>query len=300
MAGVEDAGVGHPGAAQLLTLADGRILSFAEYGDPAGVPLFYFHGLPGSRLEAQLTQSVAAGLGLRIIALDRPGFGYSDFAPRRALLDWPLDVLQAADLLDIAQFAVLGVSGGGPYALACAHRIAERLRAVGVVCGLGPLDGPGAVENMAWFPRVTFGMARRAPVAGKLALVNFVGPLLASSPRRFLSMLRRRLPVPDRKVLSQRRVINVLCASLAEALRAGSRGAWYDVHLLSHPWGFDVRDIGFPVQLWHGGCDAVVPVAMGHRQAQALKHCRARFLPDDGHYSLPVNHVREILAPLIA
>ncbi|UCE88128.1 MAG: alpha/beta hydrolase [Pseudomonadota bacterium] len=299
MVNPDEPGIGAGAPANLVTLSDGRILSYAQYGDGGGAPLFYFHGLPGSRLEAQLTRSSAAALGLRVIALDRPGFGYSDFSPRRTLLDWPADVAQVANSLGIERFSVLGVSGGGPYALACAYRLADRLRAVGVVCGLGPLDGPGAVESMAWFPRVTFGMARRAPVAGKLTLVNFVGPLLATSPRRFLSMLRKRLPVPDRAVLSRRRVINVLCASLAEGLRAGSRGAWYDVHLLSHAWGFDVRAIDFPVQLWHGGRDAVVPVAMGHRQAQAMVNCCGRFLPNDGHYSLPINHVREILTQLI-
>ena len=104
-----------------FTLPDGRSLGYAAYGDPQGKPLFFFHGFPSSRLEAQFTEGVAGRLGARIIAIDRPGFGRSDFKKERRIRDWPDDVLALADALGIDRFAVLGVSGGGPYAAACAH-----------------------------------------------------------------------------------------------------------------------------------------------------------------------------------
>src|SRR5437899_8680089 len=97
---------------QQIRLADGRQLGFAEYGDLRGRPLFYFHGWPSSRLEPRTGQNICAGLGVRMIAPDRPGYGLSDFKPRRTIPDWVSDVQELADHLDVKRFAVLGVSGG--------------------------------------------------------------------------------------------------------------------------------------------------------------------------------------------
>ena len=113
---------------QTLTLRDGRALGYAEYGDPGGIPGFYFHGHPGSRLEAQLADQAAVETGIRIIALDRPGYGRSDFQPGRRILDWPSDAAEVADQLGIGAVPVLGASGGGPYALACGYVLPERFR----------------------------------------------------------------------------------------------------------------------------------------------------------------------------
>jgi pimeloyl-ACP methyl ester carboxylesterase len=97
-----------------LVLRDGRRLGYAQYGQPDGEPIVYFHGHPGSRLEARLAHEPAAAPGLRVIALDRPGYGLSDFLPGRAITDWPADVTAAADALGIGRFSVAGASGGGP------------------------------------------------------------------------------------------------------------------------------------------------------------------------------------------
>src|SRR5438046_6812360 len=122
-----------------LRLRDGRRLGYCEHGVRAGKPILYFHGWPGSRIEAQLAAPAARRYNARLIAVDRPGFGMSDFKAHRTLLDWPADVAELADTLGLDRFAVAGVSGGGPYALACARRIPDRLTSVIVVCGLGPM-----------------------------------------------------------------------------------------------------------------------------------------------------------------
>ena len=122
-----------------IRLADGRRLGYAEYGDPEGKPLFYCHGFPASRLEAALLDPSARKAGVRVVAADRPGCGLSDFQPDRRIGDWPGDVVELAGALGIDRFAVVGVSGGGPYALACARKIPQRLTAAAVVCGLGPV-----------------------------------------------------------------------------------------------------------------------------------------------------------------
>src|SRR5215831_6622757 len=126
-----------------VILADGRRIGYAEWGDADGRPLLYFHGWPGSRLEGRLGAEAARASGVRLVALDRPGMGLSDRLPRRRLIDWPSDVAAVADALGLRRFAVLGISGGGPYAVACARMLADRLIGVGVVSSLAPMDAPG-------------------------------------------------------------------------------------------------------------------------------------------------------------
>src|SRR6266508_1130420 len=119
---------------EILTLPDGRKLAYAEFGKPDGFPVLYFHGAPSSRLEPLLIgNDDFARFGLRIIAPDRPGMGGSDFQPGRGFSDWPKDVLCLADSLELMQFVVLGISGGGGYAAVCAARIPERLRTAVIV-----------------------------------------------------------------------------------------------------------------------------------------------------------------------
>src|SRR5438552_17010722 len=117
----------HGATTTSITLRDGRRLGYAEYGDPAGVAVFYFHGTPGSRLEGTIADEAAKRLRVRLIAIDRPGVGLSTFKPRRKLRDWPADVIALADALGIDRFAIVGLSGGGPHALAGARYIGTRL-----------------------------------------------------------------------------------------------------------------------------------------------------------------------------
>jgi pimeloyl-ACP methyl ester carboxylesterase len=136
-----------------IKLKDGRMLGYDEYGAPDGKPVIFIHGFPGSRLDWPLfdPDDSAVELNARIIAVDRPGMGLSDFKPGREILDWPDDVTELADMLQMDKFAVLAVSGGGPYGNACAFKIPERLTETAIVCGMGPSEAPGAKEGAAWF-----------------------------------------------------------------------------------------------------------------------------------------------------
>jgi pimeloyl-ACP methyl ester carboxylesterase len=129
---------------QQVQLPDGRRLGFDEYGAPDGKPLFYFHGSPSSRLEFALfgDEALVQSLDARLIVADRPGVGLSDFQPDRRLLDWSRDVLALADQLGIGRFSILAYSLGGPYGLACAFSIPERLERVGIVSGAAPTSKP--------------------------------------------------------------------------------------------------------------------------------------------------------------
>ena len=282
-----------------IALRNGRILGIAEYGDPHGRPLFYFHGFPASRLEAALTDEAAARLSIRIIAPDRPGIGLSDYQPGRLIGDWPADVTELADALGLGRFAVLGVSGGGPYALACAEKIPERLSAVGIVGGLGPVDTEGAMQGMSALSRFNLLLFRRAPGAGRM-LFALAAQIARRYPDRLFSLFTANVPAPDREALARPEIRNLFLASLNEAVRRGSRGGARELYLYTRPWGFDLACIRVTVDLWHGRLDATVPVVMGEHLARTIPDCRRRFLPDEGHFSLPLSRMEEILRSLRA
>ncbi len=285
-----------PTVPRQITLQDGRALSYAEYGDPRGEPILYFHGLPGSRLDAQLTEPVASRLGVRVIAVDRPGFGGSHFKPDRTIGEWPQDVGQLADALDLDRFAVMGVSGGGPYAAACAHSIPQRLNSVGIVCGMGPLEAPGATDGMTRFCRACLFVSRHVPHLLR-PFCALIARALGDQPHGF--HLGGEVSPLDRETLERADINQILGDSFCEAVRDGARGAAWDLALLGRRWDFRLEDIEAPVHLWHGELDDTVPLAMARYQAAAIPRCQARFYPHDGHFSLPVNRMEEILGTLL-
>lgn len=284
---------------QRITLRDGRRLAFAEYGDPQGRPFLYFHGFPASRLEAALTDGAAARLGIRIIAPDRPGFGRSDLQPGRRLGDWPADVTQLVDVLGLQQFTVLGVSGGGPYALACAVKIPQRLAAVGLVGGLGPAADTADTAGMATLNRIFLFLFRRAPGLGRPLLALF-GAGIRRRPARFFDLFTATVPAVDRAALLAPGIRPLFHASLREAFRQGARGTARELFLYARPWDFDPATIAVPVNLWHGALDITVPPRMGESLARRIPGCRRHLLAAEGHFSLPLRRVEEILRTLAA
>lgn len=283
---------------ETLRLEDGRLLGYAVYGDPEGWPIFYFHGFPGSRLEAQLADRVAARMGIRLIALDRPGFGLSDFKPRRTIFEWPDDVVKIADALGINRFATIGVSGGGPYAAACALKIPQRLTAVAIVCGLGPLDTPNGTDRMVRTNHLIFFLGRRLPWLAKISLWR-IAYQVRRNPEGTLRRMIVALPDPDKAVLARPEVKTAMKDNVVEAFRGGSRGAACELLLYTRPWGFLLQDIATRVNLWHGEQDVSVPPTMGQYQARTIPNCRAIFYPGEGHFSLVINHMEEVLSGLL-
>jgi len=280
-----------------LRLGDGRRLGYAEYGEPGGEPFFYFHGHPGSRLQGRFADQAAAAAGLRVIALDRPGYGLSDFQPGRALTDWPGDVAEAADQLQISRFSVAGVSGGGPYALACAWRMPERVIRAAVISGVGPYQVPGITKGMRLQNQVLFRLGSRWPaLAG--ALMRSMRRSITSRPERAIEALARAMSPPDAKIVRRPEVREVLVADFSEAFRNGSDGAAWEVVVLGRPWGFCLDEIEPEVHLWQGEDDTLVPPAMGRYQAEHIPHCQARMLPGEGHL-LVIDHMPDLIQALL-
>jgi len=276
-----------------LSLGDGRTLGYAEYGDPDGDPGFYFHGHPGSRLEAQLAHEAAVEKGTRIIALDRPGYGISDFQRGRRILDWPTDVAGAADKLGIQEFSVLGASGGGPYALACGYAIPKRLTKVGVVSGVGSYSAPHATDGMRWQNRVGFQLGARLPFLARLIMWSMARQV-RRSPERVVEAVAQAMSGADAETVRRPEVRRVLAGVISEAFRQGHRGAALDVVLLGRPWGFELSEVAAPVFLWQGELDVLVTPAMARHQAEHIPDCRSRFFAGEGHL-LVIAHMAEIL-----
>jgi len=281
---------------QTIKLKDGRTLGYAEYGAPEGKPVFYFHGFPSSRLDWHLfdtANTTAARLGAHIIEIERPGMGLSDFKRGRKILDWPDDVTELADALAIDRFAVLGISGGGPYAIVCAFKIPERLTATAIVCGMGPSEAPRAKDGTAML------LPGKSPLLRKLLLV-LMARGMRSNPDRFLSKMIDAVSEPDKLLLAKPEVKQMFIDSLREAFRSGIAGVNHEAALYTRPWQFRLQDISMEVHLWHGELDTQVPVSVGRYVANAIPNCRARFLPDEGHHSLAYNHIEDILSVLVA
>ena len=205
---------------RVIRLSDGRRLGYAEYGDPEGWPLMFFHGTPGSRIMARFAGPKARELGVRLIAPDRPGFGRSDFQPHRRLLDWPRDVEELADALNLEKFSVAGVSGGGPYVAACAWKMGERLINAGMVSGLAPEDQTR--RGLSYGQRLT------ATIMRQIKLVNPMLQLLAWGARRRPEIIIKAMSLmafgEDRKILAKPEVQITQIDSVVEAFRRGIAG----------------------------------------------------------------------------
>ncbi len=280
---------------QYITLSDGRKLSYAEYGDLQGQPLFYFHGFPASRLEAQIISAAAKRNQWRVIAPDRPGYGLSTFKPQRRILDWPDDVVELAEALNIDRFSLFGLSGGGPYALVCAWKIPSLLQGAAIVGGLGPVYESWAVDVMKWPARLGFGLAKHITWLLPVIYGGIMARLLRWFPRMMQSLLTISAPKADNFVLKRPEIEAIFLASMREALRHGPQGALLEFKLYAHSWGFPLEEIRLNIHLWQGEADATVPVSHARYLEQALPHVNVHYLPQEGHFSLPVNYPDRIL-----
>ena len=284
---------------RVISLRDGRALGYAEYGDPGGKPVFFFHGLPGSRRQRHPDESIAIELGARIIAIDRPGYGLSDFQQGRKLLDWPDDVAQLANSLKIDRFAAIGLSGGGPYLLACAYKIPERITSATVISGMGPVDDLEATKGMLPSMRLGLSIAPRVPWGFVRLALDPVAKMVSRNPSAAKKLVPSSAPEADKKAFARPEMQEVDRQDLSEAYHTGAQGAFWEVVLLATPWGFRLEDVHKKIHLWHGQADTTVPHHMGRYVARTLPDCESRFYPGEGH-TLMYNYWREILTVAVA
>lgn len=282
-----------------LTLRDGRTLAYAVYGDPAGLPVFLFHGTPGSRLDRPPDQRILDTLGVRLIVPDRPGYGCSTFHKGR-LLDWPADIAQLAEALGVIRFSVAGVSGGGPFALACAHRLGARVAGVTLVAGIAPPEAPSYWEDMDPLDALELRAAKYLPFRPLIWAYATQARALLRDPAGYLANVAEHFAPADRATLDDPTVQAIFAESVAEAYRQGVRAHVWDDKLFTHPWGFRLRDITTPVRIWQGDADVIVPPSHARYLAAALPNSVATVVPGEGHLSLPVNRYDAIIEAIVA
>lgn len=292
-----------------IILPDGRDLGYAEYGDPAGEPVLYMPGFPSSRIEGAGLDPEATRVGARIIAVDRPGYGLSSPHKERTLLSHAQDVQALANHLGLQRYGVLGISGGGPYALACAKVLnPEKLRAVSIVCGLGSPDM--GYKGMNWWHRLgwTYGQ-RLAPGLCRWWFSREPAARLDLSEEERMTRIRNafekdktRMHPKDIPVLGAESFMWMHLRRSAEVHKQGIYGLSEDFRLLSSDFGFRIEDIrkDLPVQLWHGRLDNFVPLQHGEKVAARLGDNAHLEISDDTHASIWAERKGEYLAALVA
>jgi len=282
-------GFGFSSAGKTMQLSDGRTLAYVESGDPEGRPVFYFHGGPGSRLEGLFYDEINQQLGIRMIALDRPGFGLSDFQEDRSYLDWPDDVIELADHLGIDRFAVLGWSSGGPHAAAAAHEIPQRITVAAIVAGEGPyasadypqsiltgdaFNGSGvnrlfiwSANNGPWLMRTLFRLTRILIFSNSISMLENSGDVEMSAK--------------DTQLFTRDDYV----AAQIEAFRQGAEGATRDYTLERVDWPFELEEIHAPtVLVFHGEDDKGVDPQVGEYVCMRIPSCdKPTIYPGEGH-----------------
>jgi pimeloyl-ACP methyl ester carboxylesterase len=279
-----------------MRLPDGRMLGYAEYGDPGGIPVFSFHGGVSSRLDAAALAGAARRLGIRIVSPDRPGIGLSDRQPGRVLVDWPADVTALADHLHLDRFAVLGWSAGGPHAAACAAMLPGRVRAGALLGSVIPLDTPGSRTALDRPDRLLLRLSQRAPWAAGLALRWWVAK---PSPESLLGSMIGELAGADAVVLERLGSPEQVTAFMRESVRTGTAGVIDDYRVIGEPWGFDPATITAPIRIWQGGSDTMVPPFFARWLGTRIPRSTVRVVRGEGHISLQHNRGYDILADLV-
>ena len=286
---------------EFLPLKGGGQLAYVEYGVPQGNPVFFFHGWPSSRTMAELADSAARALNLRIISPDRPGICDSSFQLNRQLLDWPGVLQQFADHLGLERFHLLAISGGAPYAYVAGLKLPDRVRAMSIVSGAVPFadlkDHSGLLPLYRWMMWFYRNQPRLLRTSFYLARPIVSWRTSLRMARKFLRML----PEPDAAALRDNAAFDICFESQRRAWRgSGADGVMADAEIYGRPWGFRLEDVTVPVRLWHGKKDRAFSFRVAEETAQRLPNCVARFIDDEGHFSLPIRHMREILEDLIA
>ncbi len=279
-----------------MALDDGRLLGYEEYGDPAGRPVFFFHGIPGSRLFRP-PDEVTKRAGVRLICVERPGYGESTFQKSRRMLDWPADVAQLADSLGIQRFAVMGHSGGGPYALACAYALPKRVRVAVTLSGVGPVDAAGATEGTVLLHTLAFRIGRHLPWWLLRTFARRIYGVRLSALQAGIDREAGRRVAADQILFDQPEIRRICDESEIEGLRHGFDGVAWDVRLLIGPWGFSLNEIRVPVQVWHGTTDDQVSVRAARHMAGEIPGAKCMICEGEAHIML-FPHWEEILEGL--
>jgi pimeloyl-ACP methyl ester carboxylesterase len=283
-----------------IAVGDDRQIGFAEFGAPQGRAIFWLHGTPGARRQIPTEARVyAERKNIRLIGVDRPGIGASTPHQYSSILAFADDMSTIADTLGIDKMAVVGLSGGGPYTLACAAAMPDRVVAAGVLGGVAPTRGPDAIGG------------------GLMALGSLVAPLLevAGIPIRLAASAFIRLARPvaspaldlyglmspqgDRRLLARPEFKAMFLDDLLNGSRKQLAAPFADIVVFARDWGLRLDEVKVPVCWWHGDRDHIVPFAHGEHVVARLPDAELYHLPGESHLA-GLGRGEEILRTMIA
>lgn len=293
---VRDMTAGFPGALQQTPLRNGGILTWREFGNPDGRPLVFLHGWPSEAFQAGVLHEEANRLGWRVIAPNRPGIGGSTRIPGRTFSAWPPLVRELADALGIAGFPVVGLSGGGPYALACGHSLRDHVRSVAVVSGAPPAALPAQRARFHPVYRSMLAVNDRWPALMRGLLVPAAAAAGLPVPMAALKPALHFLPPRDREVLSDPEKARWYYPGFRNAMKSGAAGIHDDGDPYGRPWPFDVAEIRVPVRVWHGTEDRNFHWELARDLASRIPGARFDACGGEGHFSLLTARATEILS----
>ena len=267
-----------------IWLRHGRAIGFAEYGVPLGMPVLWFHGTPGGRHQIPPAVRIAAGQrGVRLIALERPGAGTSTRHVYSSVLGWADDVEEVANRLGLPRFALIGLSGGGPYVLACAYRLRDRVVAGAVLGGVAPARGDDAIPGGLMAVAVALSPvleAAREPLGHLLwRLFRALRPISSEAFDAFI----RFMPQGDQVVYRRPEMKSTFLDDLDRVSRRQLHAPIYDILQFTRPWGFSLRDVHVPIRFWHGDADPIVPLVHAEHMAALVPDAALRVRPGEGH-----------------
>jgi pimeloyl-ACP methyl ester carboxylesterase len=275
-----------------MLLNDGRALGYAEFGFPKGEAIFYFHGLPGSRLEAGHWEKIACLNHYRLIGIDRPGMGLSSKHPTRTILSWADDVEALANYLDIHKFSIIGHSGGAPFVAGCGYKIPHRLNKIAIVSGMAPFEIPEATASLGGGQRFINTMIKAVPpIASTMVHLMFT---MLKKPG-ILKKMTSKMSEVDQRILGGTDAGDLFIQSSLEAFKGGIKGVSQEIQLTLKPWGFDVSNIKCPVAIWQGRLDKQAPLVHANLYAKLIPDATLNILDEEGHISLLINYGEEIL-----
>lgn len=284
-----------------IHLQDGRHIGLCEYGDLEGFPVFFFHGTPGSRVMFLDDDPISKELGVRLICLDRPGFGLSTPHPDRTILDWAKDVLEVADHLGIYHFSVMGVSGGGAFAAGCAYQLPNRVLSAALISSTTPFQDGKPPKSMLKENKLAFFLSKKFPWLLK-ASYRSQKKMIEKKPEKFKKLAKngnKHLHPWDRQFLQTDEQLEMMMTHLHEATRQSVDECIHEPDLLSRPWAFDMKDIQIPVDVWHGKEDSMAPFVEIKKMAPSIPNVKTYYIDQAGHFLTDVDDIwRDILLSL--
>ncbi len=276
--------VTRPSLEGTVAVRDGRRLSFAEYGAPRGPAIVWMHGTPGARRQIPLeARAYAEKHGVRIIGIDRPGIGSSTPYLYDELLDWTADLSRLLDALAVDTLRIIGLSGGGPYALAAGAALPDRVHGVGVLGGVAPTRGSDATEGGAIQLAVRLApvlQAARVPLGVALTgLIRMARPVAGPG----LDLYAAVQPAGDKNLLSRPEFKAMFLDDLLNGSRFQTSAPLNDLVLFTRPWGFSLSEVSVPVRWWHGDEDHIVPLRHGQHVVDRLPDATMSVIDGESH-----------------